>query len=196
MKVLKILGVVIALVVVGGFTYIQTGTVVRQMRDQTTLTPDGKAQKTREKDALDYSVATRIAAPPEVVWAVLTDAKGYKEWNSTLVSIDGEIAQGKVVKLVTKAAPDRTFGLTVSELTPPKTMVWEDGGKAFMGVRKYSLFPNADGTTTFAMSETLSGRMLSMIEPKLPDFTQQFETIAADLKKASEAKAAAGTAAK
>src|SRR4051812_609387 len=191
MKVLKILGVVIALVVVGGFIYIQTGTNVRQLRDQTTLTPDGKAQKTREKDALDYSVATKIAAPPETVWSVLTDVKGYKDWNTTVVTVNGEIAQGKVVRLVTKAAPNRTFALNVSEFTPPKTMIWEDGGKAFMGVRKYSLFPNADGTTTFAMSETLSGRMLSMIEPSLPDFTQSFETIAADLKKASEAKAAA-----
>src|SRR4051812_48474830 len=164
MKILKVMGALIAIVVIGGFTYIQTGTNVRQLRDQTTLTPDGKAQKTREKDALDYSVATRISAPPEVIWSLLTDVKGFKDWNSTLVRIDGEIAQGKVVKLVTKAAPNRTFGLTISELTPPKTMVWEDGGKAFMGVRKYSLFPNADGTTTFAMSETLSGRLLSMIE--------------------------------
>ncbi|HEY8206516.1 MAG TPA: hypothetical protein VIG99_03475, partial [Myxococcaceae bacterium] len=95
-------------------------------------------------------------------------------------------------KLVTRSAPDRTFALNVSEFTAPKTMTWEDGGKAFMGVRKYSLFPNADGSTTFAMSETLSGRMLSMIEPSLPDFTPSFEAIAADLKKVSEARAAAG----
>src|SRR6185295_8895000 len=120
----------------------------------------------------------------------LTDAKGYTGWNSTVVSIQGDIAQGSTVKLVTKAAPDRTFALLVSEFTAPKTMVWEDGGKAFMGVRTYSLFPNADGTTTFAMSETLSGRMVGMIEPSLPDFRPSFEAIAADLKKASEAKVA------
>ncbi|HVE86372.1 MAG TPA: SRPBCC domain-containing protein [Myxococcales bacterium] len=190
MKVLKVAGAVIAAVLIGGFIYVQTGTNVRQLRDHATLTPDGKAQRTREKDALDYAVATKISAPPEVVWSILTDAKGYTSWNSTVLKVDGDIALGSTVKLVTKSAPDRTFALKVSEFTPPKTMVWEDGGKAFMGVRRYSLLPNPDGTTTFAMSETLSGRMLSMIEPSLPDFTPSFETIAADLKRAAEAKAA------
>ena len=190
MKVLKIVGAVIALVVVGGFTYVQTATNVRQLREHSTLTPDGKAQRTREKDALDYSVATKISASPDVVWSILTDAKGYTGWNSTIVSIEGDIALGSTVKLVSKSAPDRTFALKVSEFTAPKTMVWEDGGKAFMGVRRYSLLPNPDGTTIFAMSETLSGRMLSMIEPSLPDFAPSFEAIAADLKRASEAKAA------
>jgi uncharacterized protein YndB with AHSA1/START domain len=188
--VLKVIGALVALVLGGGFIYVQTGTNVRQLREHSTLTPDGKAQRIREKDALDYSVATKISAPPEVVWSILTDSKGYTGWNSTVASIEGDIAQGSTVKLVTKAAPDRTFALKVSEFTAPKTMVWEDGGKAFMGVRRYSLLPNADGTTTFAMSETLSGRMLSMIEPSLPDFTPSFEAIAADLKRASEAKAA------
>ena len=191
MKVLKVLGAVIAVVLIGGFIYVQTATIVRQLREHSTLTPDGKAQRTRTEDALDYAVATRISAPPEVIWALLTDAKGYTGWNSTLVSIDGEIKQDSTVKLVSKAAPDRTFALKVSEFTAPKTMVWEDGNKMFMGVRRYSLLPNPDGTTTFAMSETLSGRMLSSIEPKLPDFTANFETIAADLKKAAEAKATA-----
>jgi len=190
-KVLKVLGAVIAVVLIGGFIYVQTATIVRQLREHSTLTPDGKAQRTRTEDALDYAVATRISAPPEVIWALLTDAKGYTGWNSTLVSIDGEIKQDSTVKLVSKAAPDRTFALKVSEFTAPKTMVWEDGNKMFMGVRRYSLLPNPDGTTTFAMSETLSGRMLSSIEPKLPDFTANFETIAADLKKAAEAKATA-----
>ena len=191
MKVLKVLGAVIAVALIGGFIYVQTGTNVRQLREHSTLTPDGKAQRTRTEDALDYAVATRISAPPEVIWALLTDAKGYTGWNSTVASIDGEIKQDSTVKLVSKAAPDRTFALRISEFTAPKTMVWEDGGKMFLGVRRYSLLPNADGTTTFAMSETLSGRMLSSIEPKLPDFTANFETIAADLKKAAEAKATA-----
>jgi len=191
MKVLKVLGAVIAVVLIGGFIYVQTATIVRQLREHSTLTPDGKAQRTRTEEALDYAVATRISAPPEVIWALLTDAKGYTGWNSTVASIDGEIKQDSTVKLVSKAAPDRTFALRISEFTAPKTMVWEDGGKMFLGVRRYSLLPNADGTTTFAMSETLSGRMLSSIEPKLPDFTANFETIAADLKKAAEAKATA-----
>ena len=51
-------------------------TTVRQLRAHDTLPVDGKAEKTRTKDALDYSIATRIAATPEQVWAVLTEEGG------------------------------------------------------------------------------------------------------------------------
>jgi uncharacterized protein YndB with AHSA1/START domain len=188
-KVLKIVAVLIVLAGAGVAVAILTATNVRQLRDPATLTPDGKAQKTRTPDALDYSVAAKISAPPDAVWAVLTNASAYTQWNTTVLKLDGNIAQGSRIQLVVKDAPDRTFGLNVTEATAPKRMVWEDGNKVFMGVRTFTLVPQADGTL-FAMSETLSGRMLGMIEPSLPDFTHSFETFAADLKKTAEARAA------
>jgi uncharacterized protein YndB with AHSA1/START domain len=189
MKVLKIVGVLVLLIVVVNGVWIMTGTNVRQLRDAASLTPDGKAQKTHDQGALDYSVATRISAPPAIVWSVLTDAPSYTTWNSTFLKMEGTIAQGSKINIVVKDAPEQNFPLEVSTLEAPKRMVWEDGGKIFMGVRNFTLTPNPDGSTAFAMSETFSGRMLSMIEPKLPDFTHSFEVFAADLKKASEAKA-------
>jgi uncharacterized protein YndB with AHSA1/START domain len=160
------------------------------LRAPATLKPNGKSERTRDKDALDYSVAIPIAAPPQVLWGILTDAAAYPSWNSTVVKIDGEIASGKQISLVAKVAPARTFPLKVSEFDAPRHMVWEDGGKVFMGVRTFTLTPTADGATIFAMSETLSGRMLGMIEGSLPDFTPEFDGFAADLKKKAEAMAA------
>lgn len=165
---------------------------VRMARDPSTLTPNGRAERTRTGKALDYSVATGIAAPPELVWQVLTDAAGYSKWNTTIVRLDGSIAAGGRVQLVAKVAPRRTFKLKVSTFEAPRRMVWEDGGSMFLGVRNFTLTP-ADGGTTFAMSETFSGGMLGMIAGKLPDFTQDFEAFAADLKKEAESRAAAGT---
>jgi uncharacterized protein YndB with AHSA1/START domain len=188
MKVLKIIGVLVLLIVVVNGVWILTATNVRQLRDAASLTPDGKAQKTREKDALDYSVATKISAPPAVVWSVLTDAPSYTTWNSTFIKMEGSITQGSKINIVVKDAPERNFPLDVSAFEAPKRMVWEDGGKIFMGVRTFTLTPNPDGTTTFAMSETFSGRMLGMIEGSLPDFSHSFEGFAADLKKTAEAK--------
>jgi uncharacterized protein YndB with AHSA1/START domain len=175
----------------GGFAvWMNTGTNVRQVKEHSTLTPDGKAVRTRTADALEYAVATTIAAPPEVVWGLLTDPAKQLSWNSTLVKIEGPIALGSTVKLVAKTAPDRTFELKVTTFDAPKKMVWEDGGKPFMGVRTYSLTPSADGSSTvYAMNETFSGRMLGMIEGSLPDFSESFTTYAADLKKAAEAAA-------
>ena len=49
---------------------------------------------------------------------------------------------------------------------------------SFQGVRTFTLVESTDGFTT-----------LGMIEGSLPNFTQSFETFAADLKKQAEAKA-------
>jgi uncharacterized protein YndB with AHSA1/START domain len=167
-------------------------TTVRQLREHSTLPVNGHAEKTRTGDALDYSVAISIKAPPEVIWSILTDAPAYTTWNSTIVKLEGTIAQDQQIKLVSKDAPDRTFELKVSAFEAPKRMVWEDGGSTFLGVRNFTLIPGADGTTTFAMSETFSGGMLGMIEGSLPDFQKSFDAFAADLKKHAESKAGSG----
>ena len=56
-----------------------------------------------------------------------------------------------------------------------------------MGVRTFTLTPNADGTTDFAMREEFLGIMLPMIKGSLPDFGPVFEAYAEDLKRAAEA---------
>jgi hypothetical protein len=189
----KVLLGILGLVVLAGAgmgVWIATATNVRQVTQHASLTPDGKAKKARTADALDYAVATRIAAPPDVVWKLLADVGAQKEWNSTLTSIEGNVALGSRVKMTTKLGGDRVFDLAVTTFEAPSKMVWEDGNKMFMGVRTYSVTADGDGSI-FAMNETLSGRMLAMIEPSMPDFGPSFETYAADLKKAAEARAPA-----
>jgi hypothetical protein len=164
---------------------------VRQLRDPATLPLDGKASKIKENGAMAYTVATKINAPPDAIWKVLTDAPGYTSWNSTIVKLEGSIAKDEKIHLVAKVSPDRTFDLKVSELTPASKMVWEDGMPMgmFSGVRTFTLTPQADGTTAFTMAEVFSGGMLGMIEGSLPDFTSDFEHFAADLKKRAETRA-------
>ena len=141
---------------------------------------------------LEYRVGVSVAAKPEVVWALLTDAPGYPEWNSTVISIDGNIASGEEIALKAKVDPERTFELTVSTFEPAQKLVWEDGGSAFKGVRTFTLTPRCDGTTEVRMAEVLTGSMMGMIEGKLPDFRPSFDAFAADLKRAAETGDAAG----
>jgi uncharacterized protein YndB with AHSA1/START domain len=189
MNPLKASLVAIALLVAG------TGcTTVRLLREPSTLAPNGHAERTRAEHALDYSIAIKIAAPPAVIWKILTDAPAYPAWNTTVIKLDGPITLGSGLELVSKDAPDKTFDLKVTTFEAPLKMVWEDGGSMFLGVRTFTLIPAADGTTTFAMSETLSGGMLGMIEGSLPDFGKSFDAFAADLKKLAESQAAAPAA--
>src|SRR5262245_17441505 len=138
---------------------------VRTLRDHATFSLDGKAARVKENGALSWQVGTKINAPPETIWRVLTDAQAYPSWNSTIVKIDGTIAKGQTIKLVARIAPDKTYPLNVSELTPGSRMIWEDGMPLgmFAGVRTFKLTPQADGSTAFTMAEVMSGGMLGMI---------------------------------
>lgn len=141
---------------------------------------------------LEYRVGATIAAEPEVLWSLLTDAQGYPAWNSTVISIDGEIVAGQEIELKAKVDPERTFELTVSTFDENRTLVWEDGGGAFKGVRTFTLTPRGDGTTEFRMAEVFTGSMMGMIEGKLPDFRPSFDAFAADLARAAQERGSAG----
>lgn len=154
------------------------------------MTPtDGKAIKTSSTFRMEVAVSIAIAAKPERLWSILTNAKDFARWNSTLQSVEGTIALGQTVQLRTKATPDRTFKLKVTTFEPSSRMVWQDGGAPiFQGIRTYTLTPQGD-KTIFFMSEVFSGLMLPMIKGSLPDFRPVFEQYAADLKREAERQA-------
>lgn len=149
---------------------------------------NGKAVKTSKSFRMDYKVGISINASPETIWAILTNSPEYQNWNSTIDSLEGKIALNQKIKLHAKIAPDRTFKLKVSEFNPSSKMVWSDGNAMFKGVRTFTLEPMGNNITVFTMQEVFTGMMLPMIKGSLPDFTEAFETFAADLKKEAEAK--------
>lgn len=150
------------------------------------ISPTGRATKSKTAFRLEYAVGIHINAPPSRIWALLTDAQGFPQWNSTVQSLEGTIAPGQRIKLFVKVAPGRAFKLTVSDFVPNQRMVWSDGNFIFRGVRTYTLTPSAAGSTAFTMSEVFSGAMLPLIAGSLPDFGPEFEKFAADLKHAAE----------
>ena len=147
---------------------------------------DAKATKTRTRFRMSCTVSTSIAAAPERVWSLLTDAANYTKWNTTLTSLEGSISPGAVVRM-TVPESGRTFKVKVSEFEPHKSMVWRDGfAPMFQGVRTFTLEQRGADATFFTMSEEFSGLMLPFIAGKLPDFQPIFERYAADLKRAAE----------
>ena len=66
-----------------------------------------------------YHVERRIDASPEKVWSILTDAARYRDWNRSVVRIEGRIAAGEAISLVSIANPKRTFKLNVTEASAP-----------------------------------------------------------------------------
>jgi hypothetical protein len=150
-------------------------------------TDRARATKTSGAFRMDCEVRTTIQASPDRIWGFLTDASAFPRWNSTVTSLEGEIAEGRTLKLKVPTAPGRIFKPKVSHVEPGRSMIWSDGmAPMFKGVRTFTLTPNTDGSTLFSMREEYSGLMLPMIKGSLPDFVPVFEAYAEDLKRAAE----------
>jgi hypothetical protein len=144
--------------------------------------------KTESTFRMEYAVQVEIAAAPAAIWAKLTNATEFPKWNSTVTSIEGDIALGNKLKLKVPVAADRVFTPSVTTFEADRQMVWADGfAPMFRGERTFTLLPQDNGTTLFVMAEVFSGLMLPMIKGSLPDFRPVFDRYAADLKAAAEA---------
>ena len=113
---------------------------------------------------------------------MLTNASDYPRWNSTVISIDGNIALGETIKLKSILDTKRIFKLKVKEFESEKRLVWGDG----QGSRIFMITENVNGTVTFSMTERIGGFMFPMYAKMVPSFDQSFEQFANDLKKESE----------
>jgi hypothetical protein len=139
--------------------------------------------------ALRFHAARRIAAAPDRVWALLVDLPSWRDWNPTIVSIEGDAAPGGTVRLVSTVNQQRTFALRVIELVPPRRMVWSSGMPLglFRGTRTYALTPTAgDAGTDFGMTEVYTGALAGLIGRSIPDLGPSFEAFADALKAVAE----------
>jgi hypothetical protein len=142
--------------------------------------------QTRRMFSLVCRVEVSIRSYPARIWTLLTDARDFPRWNSTVTSIDGAIRDGQRLR-VHVPGTDRTFTPRVSIIVPGARMTWTGGfAPLFKGVRTFELTLQPDGSTTFAMQERFSGLMLPLVGRSLPDFGPVFERYAADLQREAE----------
>ena len=129
----------------------------------------------------ETTVSVNIEADPFIVWALLTHASDIPRWNSTVISLKGEIREGGTIELKSTLDEKRTFKLKVKEFVPGKRLVWGDN----MGSRVYTLDKNEEGVRV-TMSEKIGGPLFPLFAGMIPSFDKSFEQFAADLKKEAE----------
>ena len=74
---------------------------------------DGKAVTTKTMFSRETAVRTHIQADPAIIWSLLTNAADFPRWNSTVVSLDGDIKEGETLQLKSTLDESRTFKLKV-----------------------------------------------------------------------------------
>jgi hypothetical protein len=141
-----------------------------------------------------YEVTADIRAPAETIWAIITDASAYPDWDSGVDRIEGRIAPGAKLKVFSELTPGRGFPIEVTEFEPARRMTWTGRMPLglFKGVRTFTLVQGPDSTTRFEMRETFSGPLLPLMRRTMPDFGPSFEKYGAGLKALAESQTGPG----
>ncbi|HEY5061026.1 MAG TPA: SRPBCC domain-containing protein [Gemmatimonadaceae bacterium] len=133
----------------------------------------------------EYSTTAIIDASTDTVWAILTDAIGYKDWNPEIVGIDGRMALGQHITAHVRLASGvvRKVKLRVSAFDPPRRMEWMGGLPfgLFTGRRTFTVEPRANGAE-FRMHLRMSGPLLSLILKSVGDRQPEVDRFSAALK--------------
>ena len=139
----------------------------------------------------EFSTTTTIRATPEAVWAILTDAPGYANWNPEIKRLDaprgvtlGEKIRAHVVLHGGKVQP---VGVRVTALEPPRRMVWTGGLPLglFTGRRTFTITPvggRDTGMVEFNLTLNFSGPLAGPIAGSLGDRQPDIDALAAELK--------------
>ena len=141
---------------------------------------------------LSVSVHTRINAPSDKAWQVLTDFGGYRTWHPvlTLESHDGPLAVGTLLRGQSSGGPagQQPVAFTIARVQEPDHLAWTGGDpEVVAGRHSFRLEPLADGTTEFTESEVFTGPAAAeVIGGQLPGLRAAYETFAAAFKKRVE----------
>lgn len=92
-----------------------------------------------------------IAAPPERVWAVLTDFAAYAQWNAIITRIRADLHEGATVRFRIKveASPELGFTARITRFIPGRELAWRGGvplvPSLAWGEHYFRIAPTADG---------------------------------------------------
>jgi uncharacterized protein YndB with AHSA1/START domain len=106
-----------------------------------------------------------IAAPPEVVWDVLTGFAEWPQWNPQVnsMSFDGPVAAGSTFRW--KAGPG-TIVSTLEEVDPPRYVRWRGRTLTIDAIHDWRL-ESRDGGTHVETEESYSGLLARVMRGPL-----------------------------
>jgi uncharacterized protein YndB with AHSA1/START domain len=106
-----------------------------------------------------------IAAPPQVVWDVLTHFEQWPQWNPDVksMSYDGPLARGSEFRW--KAGPG-TIVSTLERVEPPRAVTWRGRTMSIKAMHHWRLEPQ-DGGTRVETEESFSGLLARLFRGQL-----------------------------
>ena len=140
---------------------------------------------------VEFHISVDIAAPPDTVWSVMSDAERWHEWTASVTSIrllDGRpLGVGSRALIRQPKFPPAMW--TVTALDPGRGFVWQSGAPGMRVQAHHSLTPIAGGTRVTLRLE-YSGMLGTLMARMTRGITNRYLGMeAAGLKKRSEERA-------
>jgi uncharacterized protein YndB with AHSA1/START domain len=112
-----------------------------------------------EDDTFAIHTEVWIDAPPEKVWAVLTDFERLSEWSNNLVGLEGDFRDGGQITVTFKTGLfNQKFEHEVKFFEDGRSFGWSD--PLMMGISDrhiYQVNATDDGKTLFAQTDQVKG---------------------------------------
>ena len=138
-----------------------------------------------------YEAVSRIEAGPADVWGLLTDVRGWRDWDSGVDRVEGRVALGESLTIYATMIRSKPFQVTVTEIRPLEAMRWRAGlplGTATIE-RTYALDAQDDGGTVLTVREDHTGPLAGLLGRTTPDLNPSFRQFCAGLKQLTERRA-------
>lgn len=135
-----------------------------------------------------------IAAPPAVVWEVLTHTSAYAEWNPFIAQIEGDLTEGSRLNilLTPSGGSEMRIRPRLLQVDAPHELRWR--GKLyfsflFQGEHFFRLEETEDGRTRLEHGEDFSGVLLRFAGGILTKTARSFVLMNQALKRRVEERA-------
>ncbi len=112
-----------------------------------------------------------VAAPPEVVWGVLTDIADWPSWNPDVksASLEGALASGTQFRW--KAGPG-TITSTIQTVEPPRRIEWTGTTFGIKAIHVHQL-EQKDGGTIVSSAESWDGLPVRLLRGSMAKSLQK-----------------------
>ncbi len=94
-----------------------------------------------------YERSIDIAATPDAVWSVLGDVEKWPQWTPSILEVErleqGAFAIGSTARVKAKGFPEAP--LTVTELTPGRSLTWEGRSAGLRTIMSHVIEPVSGG---------------------------------------------------
>ena len=148
---------------------------------------DGRARTQKSLFSRVTNVSILINAKQSVIWDILTNVDDFARWNSTILSLKGELKLNSKFRIKSNLDLEKKTRYKVTEFNSPEKMVWCYGNILLFKSRIiYSIIPDSQGRNVFTMNEKLYGSFAPLIMGYIPDFDETFSQFALDLKNEAE----------